>query len=258
MKLRAALVAACVLASAARAGAAGPDFDGARAWKDLQALAAAGPRRASPPGARGLIGERLRQAGFRAREAPFGDGRANLIGERAGRRTELVIVAARCDAGDASGPAALLELARALSAAELAGTLRLVFFDGPAGSEALAAQMSRERELGRVRALITLDRVADTDLRLETSLLAAPELVVRAFAAARPLAPPPLFAGFPQAHFDGDHLPFVRRGLRAVLPLASLRKPGRARAPRVSRESLARAGAFALALVRDLASAATP
>src|SRR5262249_35604088 len=203
--------------------------------------------------------ERLRQAGFRAREAPFGAGRANVIGERPGRVGELVVVAARFDAGDDSGAAALLELARELSAAELARTLRLAFIDRGApplaGSEAVAAQMFRDGELRRVRALVTLDRVADTDLRLETSVLAAPELVVRAFAAARSAEPPPLFAGLPHAHFDGDHLPFVRRGLRAVLPLTSLREPRAASARLVSRASFARAGTFVLTLVRGLAAA---
>ena len=123
--------------------------------------------------------------------------------------------------------------------------------------------MDREGELARVRALVVVARVADTDLRLETSVLAAPELRrarprggegLRAATAVEPL---------PRAHFDGDHLPFVRRGLRAVLPLVDLRfGPGEPPGdwthtpsdapPNVSRESLARAGALVLELARSL------
>ena len=284
MNARAALVAASVLLSAAQARAAGTAFEGARAWKDLRALVAVGPRPAGSDGARrvrGLIAERLRQAGFGAREEPFQPGLANVIGERAGRTDELVVIATHYDARDvpaanesASGPALVLELARDLSAARLQRTLRLAFLDGHesadpasaepalAGSRALAAQMDRAGELARVRALVVVARVADTDLRLETSVLAAPELVARALAAAKGFEPL-LLEPLPRAHFDGDHLPFVRRGLRAVLPLVDLRfGPGTPPGdwthtpsdapPNVSRESLARAGALVLELTRSL------
>ncbi len=113
-----------------------------------------------------------------------------------------------------------------------------------------------------MRALVVVARVADRDLHLETSVLAAPELVSRALAAAKRVdaALEPL----PRAHFDGDHLPFVRRGLRAVLPLADLRfGPGEPPGewthtpsdapPNVSRESLERAGALVLEIARSLA-----
>ena len=287
MRARAARVAAAwLLLCAAEARAAGPVFEGARAWKDLQALVAVGPRPAGSDGARrarGLIAERLRQAGFRAREEAFQPGLANVIGERAGRTDELVMIATHFDARDvpaaneaASGPALVLELARSLSAARLQRTLRLAFLDAhespdPAGAEpalagsrALAAQMDRGGELARVRALVVVARVADTDLRLETSVLAAPELVARALAVAKGFEPP-LLEPLPRAHFDDDHLPFVRRGLRAVLPLADLRfGPGEPPGewthtpsdspPNVSRDSLARAGALVLELTRSLAS----
>ena len=130
---RAALVAALALLCAADARAAGPAFEGARAWKDLQALVAVGPRPAGSDGARrarALIAERLRQAGFRAREEAFQPGLANVIGERAGRTDELVLIATHFDARDvpaanesASGPALVLELARSLAAAPLQRTL---------------------------------------------------------------------------------------------------------------------------------------
>jgi hypothetical protein len=284
---RAALVAACVALCAPAARAAGPAFDGARAWKDLQALVAVGPRRAGTDGARrarGLIVERLRQAGFAAREAAFQPGLANAIGERAGRTRQLVLLATHFDAADvpaanesASGAALVLEVARALAAVPLERTLRLVFFDAHeafdpaetdpalAGSRALAAQMDRDGELARVRALVVVSRVADRDLHLETSVLAAPELVARALAVARTLDPPPPLEPIPRAHFDDDHLPFVRRGLRAVLPLVDLRfgpgdPPGdwthtpSDAPPNASRQSLGRAGVFVLALVRSLAA----
>jgi Zn-dependent M28 family amino/carboxypeptidase len=179
-------------------------------------------------------------------------------------------------AESASGPALVLEVARQLAAAKLERSLRLVFFDAHepsdpvspepalAGSRALAAEMDLAGELARVRALVVVSRVADRDLRLETSVLAAPELVTRALVAARRLDPPAPLEPLPRAHFDDDHLPFARRGLRAILPLVDLRfGPGEPPGewthtpndapPNVSRESLGRAGAFVLVLVRSLA-----
>ena len=201
-------------------------FDGRRAFRDLADLVHA-PASARPA----LIAERARQAGFAARLDGADLGLANVIAERrgAGPDDELVIVATHWDARSdpaaneaGSGPAALLELARSLSAEPLRRTLWLVFFDGHEaglrGSRALAARLEREGALARVRALVVVERVGDTDLRLETSVLASPRLRALALRAA-----PDLLEPLARAHFDGDHLPFLRKGVREVLPLSDLR-----------------------------------
>src|SRR5689334_5959438 len=66
--------AALVLLAAVADAAAGPAFDGARAYRDVERLVAFGPR---PPGspalerARGYLAGELRHAGWRVREHAF-------------------------------------------------------------------------------------------------------------------------------------------------------------------------------------------
>jgi len=218
-----------VLALAAALVAAASTFDGGRAFRDLSDLVSIGARASHSEGARRartLIGERLRQAGFTAREDAFQPGLANVIGERRGASDDLVLVVTHFDSRttpaaneSASGPALLLELARSLSGADLGATVWLVFLDGHelehAGSRALAARMEREGTLARIRALLVIERVGDTDLRLETSVLASRRLLA--------LARSPVLDPIARAHFDGDHLAFVRKGVREILPLGDPR-----------------------------------
>jgi hypothetical protein len=260
------LVSLLLLPAPARAG----DFDGRRALRDLADLVRAGP------GARvELIATRLRQAGFEARLDTPEPGLANVIGARAGASDALVIVATHHDARSApaaneasSGPALLLELARTLAAEPLDASLWLVFFDGHEeglrGSRGLAARLEREGALARVRALVVVERVGDTDLRLESSVLASPRLRAAALRAAPDLVEP-----IARAHFESDHLPFLRKGVREVLPLADLRfGPGDPPGAwthtaaddlrHVSAASLARAGRLVRALVQAPRGPARP
>jgi hypothetical protein len=245
-------------------------FDGPRAYRHLADLVRA-PADERPA----AIAQRLRQAGFAAVDPGHEPGVLNVIGERRGARDELVIVATHWDARSApaaneagSGAAVLLELARALAAEPLERTVWLVFLDGHerdlAGSRALAARLEREGTLARVHALIEIERVGDTDLRLETSALASPRLRALALAAAPDLVDPRA-----RAHFEGDHLPFLRKGVREVLPLADLRygpgePPGAwTHTPaddlrHVSAASLARAGTLVRDLVLALAATGSP
>jgi len=259
-----ALTTALVAASSAT-------FDGARAFRDLADLVALGSRGARSDGAeraRVLIAERLRQAGIAARDDAFEPGLANVIGERRGASDALVLIVTHFDARttpavneSASGPALVLELARSLAGADLAATVWLVFLDGHelelAGSRALAARMEREGTLDRIRALLVVERVGDTDLRLETSVLASPRLLA--------LRSSPILDPIAHAHFDGDHLPFVRKGVREILPLADLRfGPGDPPGAwthtaaddlrHVSAASLARAGELVRRIVLEVAN----
>ena len=136
-------------------------FDSARAWKDLEAQVAIGPR---PSGSAALQKTRdyilaeLKKAGIEARQqifiarTPLGEvSMANMIATIPGRRPERLAIASHYDtkrtpfpnpqngqivnrfvgASDgASSTAALLELARVLKARQNELTIELIFFDG--------------------------------------------------------------------------------------------------------------------------------
>ena len=136
-------------------------FDSARAWKDLEAQVAIGPR---PSGSAALQKTRdyilaeLKKAGVEARQqifiarTPLGEtAMANVIATIPGRRPERIALASHFDtkrtpflnpqngqtvnrfvgASDgASSTAALLELARVLKTRQNEFTIELIFFDG--------------------------------------------------------------------------------------------------------------------------------
>ena len=142
-------------------GPATVTFDSARAWNDLEAQVAIGPR---PSGSAALQKTRdyilaeLKKAGIEARQqifiarTPLGEvSMANIIATIPGRRPERLAIASHYDtkrtpfpnpqngqivnrfvgASDgASSTAALLELARALKGRQNEFTIELIFFDG--------------------------------------------------------------------------------------------------------------------------------
>ena len=135
-------------------------FDSARAWKDLEAQVAIGPRPAGSAAlqkTREYILAELKKAGIATRQqifiakTPLGDtSMANVIATIPGRRPERLAIASHYDtkrtpfpspsgaivtrfvgASDgASSTAALLELARLLTGRQNELTLELLFFDG--------------------------------------------------------------------------------------------------------------------------------
>ena len=149
-------------APAPKAGASQPTsrFDSTRAWKDLEAQVAFGPRPAGSAAlqkTRDYILAELKKAGLDARQqifiakTPLGEtSMANLIATIPGRRPERIAIASHYDtkrtpftspsgasvtrfvgASDgASSTAALLELARALKGRQNEFTIELLFFDG--------------------------------------------------------------------------------------------------------------------------------
>ena len=156
---------ACRERAAAPVGARPSEFDGGRAFRDLEALVALGPRPAGSAAAgdaRALIRERLRQAGWRVEAHDFSvprpDGRAvamtNLIARRVDAADVRTLVVTHYDtknlagvafvgANDgASGVAVLLELARVTASDEPPLPVELVFFDG---EEAFGANITRRR-----------------------------------------------------------------------------------------------------------------
>ncbi len=233
----------------------GAGFDGARAFRDLEALVQIGPRPAGSPGgarARELIRERLRQAGWPVEEHAFEanpKGRppvpmVNLLARKAGASEDRIVLITHYDTKDiagarfvgandgASGAAVLIELARVLAAEALPLGVELVFADGeeafgpsinPAdglyGSEALAELMQSDGSLARVRAVILVDMVGDRDLNLAWDIASSTRLRDIFTREARRLGEDELFDLGSALNVIDDHTPFQRRGVEDVLVL---------------------------------------
>src|SRR5262245_40833903 len=169
-------------APAVSAKAAPAEFDGVRAFRDLEALVRIGPRPAGSNGAeqaRALIRERLRQAGWLVEAQTFRAGPArekpvamvNLLARRSAEPNPVLLIThydtkrfadqSFVGANDGgSGVAVLLELARATAADQPPLPLELAFVDGEEafgqsidgegrldGSKGLAARQGDERPI---------------------------------------------------------------------------------------------------------------
>lgn len=236
-------------ASTGQAPAAGA-FDGARAWKDLTAQVAFGPRPAGSPAlerTRRYILEQLEAAGIQARRqafvaaTPIGEiPMANIIGTIPGRRKERIALASHFDtklardfrfvgANDgASSTAALLELGRALTRRQREFTIELLFFDGEEainwewrgtdntyGSRQYVQAALKDGSLATLKALVLLDMIGDRDLRISRDANSTPWLVDVVWAAAARLGHGGTFVNALTVVED-DHIPFLRAGVPAV------------------------------------------
>jgi hypothetical protein len=236
-----------------------PGFDAERAFADLRALVALGPR---PPGSdaaagtRELITTRLRQAGWPVREHSFEAeppdrdpvAMINLIAELPGAEPGWILFGTHYDtkriggvrfvgANDgASGVALLLELARQLATSERPYGVRLLFFDGEEafgphitpedglyGSRALAEQMHQSGELARAHALVIVDLVADADLGLVDDRNSSPRLRRLLQETASDLGLEHAATGGGPGLIIDDHVSFAESGLTEVLCLIDLR-----------------------------------
>ena len=240
------LLAACLLAAAlsacgGSAAAPGPPdvdrFDARRAFADLRAQVALGPRPAGSAASRRLAARlRSRLPGGRVEAVP--GGLRNVVGVLPGRGRP-VLVGAHYDTKDipgfvgandgAGGVATVLELSRALRQGRRAceREIRFVMFDGeesPAGSpdaaflrdglrgsKAYAAAHAHE-----LAAVVVVDFVADRDLAIqrESGSSAALWLLLRASArrAGTIDAFPPGTGGL----ILDDHTPFAERGVPSI------------------------------------------
>jgi peptidase M28-like protein len=259
----ASLALVCLLAACGERGAAppvaaapaAPEFDGARAFRDLEALVKLGPRPAGSEAAgqaRTLIRERLKQAGWQVESHEFSVPRrggaavamANLIAHRGSPGGPRTLVITHYDTKDlagiafvgandgASGVAVLLELARVTAGDPGSAALELVFFDGEEafganitevdglyGSKALAQRMAGDGSLAQVKAVVEVDMVGDSDLNLALDLRSAPAMR-QAYerAAARLGFPAPFDPGQAMGVID-DHTAFQDRGVEQTLAL---------------------------------------
>jgi glutaminyl-peptide cyclotransferase len=241
-------------APAAPAAASAPsEFDGARAFRDLEALVQLGPRpsgSAAAAAARALIRDRLRQAGWVVTphdfEAARPDGAkvamTNLVARRGSesRRHTMLIThydtknipgVAFVGANDgASGTAVLLEVARAMGSDSPA--LELVFCDGEEafgeridagdglyGSRALAQRMEDDGSLARLERVILVDMVGDSDLNLVLDMASSARLRESFEAAAAKLGFPRPFDPAQAMVVTDDHSPFQERGVDTLVLL---------------------------------------
>lgn len=247
--LLALLVGVCLGVPVRGLGAGESAFNGGRAFQDLKALVAFGPR---PSGSRALAESRewmirqLREAHAPVEEdrftaaTPLGEmSMTNIMVKLPGRRPQVVIVGGHYDTARGGGPsfvgandggssaALLLELARALAGRKNELTIWLVFFDGEEpvqswsatdslyGSRHLVEGLAASNELSRVRAMILVDMIGDARLDIHREYSSTPWLTDLIFSTASRLGYSKYFLNDPQAVQD-DHVPFLNAGVAAT------------------------------------------
>ena len=244
---------AILLLAASSLGSCGGDdepdagrFDAERAFADLEAQVAVGPRPSGSRGAREtarLIADRLVDAGvdYVERQRPY----VNVIGGLRGSEPGTVIVGAHYDTKDAipgflgandgaSGVAVLLELARTLPRPLPGPSIELVFFDaeeargdrpfeldGTRGSRQYVKLARRggtgaSPSLAEIRAMVLFDLVGDCELGIPLEASSDPALYeLFAQAAQERTGSPAPFEGSAGPISD-DHIPFREAGIPAL------------------------------------------
>lgn len=245
---RASVAAAAPSAPAAVPRATVHRFDASRAWAELRAQVAYGPRPAGSP-ALARLAERLRA------ELPNGHfeaiggqpGLRNVVGELPGRAPAIVI-GAHYDTSDvpgsgpngsnaylgandgAAGAAVVVELAREqarLPRAHGARAVRFVLFDGeeaPAGTRGSDFYAVGDRgskayvaaHRGEVGEMILLDFVGNVGLRVPREANSDPRLWARLRAASARVGVGAVFPPLAAGGIIDDHTPFVLAGLPAI------------------------------------------
>jgi Iap family predicted aminopeptidase len=274
-----ALAASVALAACGGAGAsagARDRFDADRAFADLAAQVALGPRPAGSEASRRLA-RRLRARLPHGRFEAVPRGLRNVVGTIPGRGRPIV-VGAHYDTKDipgfvgandgASGVATVLELARVLRRGRRAcdREIRLVMFDGeesPAGSgdgdflhdglrgsRAYAAAHWRE-----LAGLVLVDFVGDRDLSIPREASSDPGLWRLLRASARAAGTIDAFPARTGSAVLDDHTPFLQRGVPAI-DLIDFRYPHFHRPSdtldKVSPRSLDRVGEALVVMLRRL------
>jgi hypothetical protein len=179
----------------------------------------------------------------------------NVVAELPGESSNVIIIASHYDtkpfkeftfvgANDGgSSTGAVLEIARVMAAEnkaenQTAGRKRkftywFVFFDGEEafcrewseclngkdntyGSRHMVERLKKEKQLGRVKAMILLDMIGDRDLTIPREEGSSQWLVETIWATARQIGYAKEFPDRPFAVGDDDHMPFLRAGVPAV------------------------------------------
>lgn len=227
---------------------AAAQFNGQRALESVQALVGFGPRVSGSPSiarTQAYLTQQLKAAGWQVAEDAFTARTPvglvpmkNLIARRNGVSGKLVVISGHYDtkrfpfpfvgANDGGSSAALLlELARALKSLPLKNEIALVFFDGEEavrdwtttdsvyGSRHLADKWQADGTLERLAALINVDMVGDKDLHLVSDQYSSEPLRRVIWQVAAKLGHAKHFDGA-ELPMDDDHVPFLRKGVRAV------------------------------------------
>jgi glutaminyl-peptide cyclotransferase len=210
-------------------------FDGGRAFRELKAQVAVGPRPAGS-GASRRLAERLRGELPAGAFEPVPGGLRNVVGALPGREP-AILVAAHYDTKDlpgfvgandgAGGTAAVVELARALRRTGGSGdrAVRFALFDGeesPRGSSAflrdgLRGSRAYARAHARqLREVVVVDFVADRRLSLPRERGSNPALWARLRAAAQRVGVGSVFPNRVRGGIEDDHTPFAAAGLPAI------------------------------------------
>lgn len=237
------LLVACLILAACSSGEGAPAtaapradrFDARRAFRDLRAQVALGPRPAGSPASRRLaVWLRDRLPGGRFEAVP--GGLRDVVGRLPGRG-RAILVGAHYDTKDiprfvgandgAGGVAVVLELARVLRAGRRAcdREIRFVMFDGEEsprdstdfladglrGSRAYAAAHARA-----LRAAVVVDFVADKNLSIPREAGSDRALWARLRRAAARAGSLDAFPPASVGEILDDHTPFARAGVPAI------------------------------------------
>jgi glutaminyl-peptide cyclotransferase len=253
-----ALLATLVAALIAAGGACGGDdagagegarasaFDEQRAFADLEAQVAFGPRPAGSEANREMtrfLAERLREAGVK--HVRIQKPHRNVIGVIPGEEPGALVVGAHHDTKDeipdfqgandgASGVAVVLELARALPNRLEGPSIRIALFDaeeargdrpfaddGTRGSRQYVRFAKRPKQdsprLESIEAMVLFDLVGDCDLQIPRESFSSKKLYGLFDSAAAELqgGDPAPFGGTASPVQD-DHIPFIEAGIPSV------------------------------------------
>jgi glutaminyl-peptide cyclotransferase len=228
----------------------GPTFDGAHAFEDLKHLVAFGPRPAGSEAlarARSWMKRELAQSGLHTEDDAFAAATpagniamTNLIVRIPGSSPAILMVAGHYDtkrfgnfrfvgANDGGSSAAVLtELARVLTRRPSPDTIWLVFFDGEEalgqwsdtdsvyGSRHLVERLASEGQLSRVKGMILVDMIGDSNLDIRRDTASSGWLTDLVWSTARRLG----YGRYFQDQFlpvgGDDHFPFINAGVPAV------------------------------------------
>jgi glutaminyl-peptide cyclotransferase len=226
-----------------------PDFDGQRAFAEVEALGQFSPRDAGTENglraARHIL-NRLESFGVTAKIDRFADSTPvgektfrNVIGEIPGRTDRWLILGSHFDtmpgienfqgANDSgSSTGVLLELARILSDTTPETGIRFAFFDGEEGiahyvpgdglhgSRHMARQLVESGERKKITAMVLLDMVGDKDLNFTIPQNSDGKLVKALIDAAYAAGHRERISLATQTVIIDDHVPFLEVGIPAI------------------------------------------
>jgi len=229
--------------------AVAPRFDSSRAWEHLRQMVSLGPRPAGSPAieqTRQYIKTELARLNIPVVEQAWDDATpagqvhmVNLIATIPGTRPDRIVFAGHFDtkrfrdfrfvgANDGGSSAAfLLELARVLKMRKNEFTTELLFLDGEEavgewqgtdrtyGSRHYVEMAKRDGSLKSLKALLLVDMIADTDLRIRRENFSTRWLTDAIWTAAREKGLAEHFLN-ESTEVEDDHQPFLAAGVPAV------------------------------------------